>query len=298
MKSIKCFQTFLAVVRHGSFAAAGQAIGLTAAAVGLQIRSLEEELKQALFDRSARTAKLSPAGQQLLPAIEDLVRRYENLTGSDDADELSGTVVMGALVSALMGSFSDALWSLKKQYPHLDVRLFAGQSEDFTRKVEQGQLDAAVVVRPPHLLPSSLRWTPLYREPMILLAPKKPHFLLADDPRDILQQGPFIRFDRSTWTGYLVSEVLRQCNVNPADAMELNSFEAIIEIVRQGFGVAVAPKLANVDWSRDRRLKIFPLPCPDIEREVGLLERHSHLRTGFTSAIKQYFQTNRAGTKR
>lgn len=298
MRSIKCFQTFLAVIRHGSFAAAGQAVGLTPAAVGLQIRSLEEELNHNLFDRSARTVKLSPEGQQLLPSIEDLVRRYTQLTSSSDADVLSGTVVMGALVSALMGSFSDALWSIKKQYPDLDVRLLAGQSEDFTRKVEHGQLDAAVVVRPPHVLPSSLRWTPLYREPMILIAPRQPHFPLAQEPRDILQQGPFIRFDRSTWTGYLVSEVLRQCDVNPVDAMELNSFEAIIEIVRQGFGVAVAPKLANVDWSRDRRLKIFTLPCPDIEREVGLLERHSHLRTGFTAAIKQYFKTHQGATKR
>ena len=158
MRSVRAFKTFLAVVKHGSFAQAGQEIGLTSAAIGLQIRGLEAELKQQLFDRTARTAVLNAAGRKLVPAIEDLVLRHEALAASTQAYELSGTVVMGALVSALMGSFADALWTIKKQYPRLEVRLLAGQSDDFTRKVEQGQLDGAVVIRSPHALPSNLIW--------------------------------------------------------------------------------------------------------------------------------------------
>ena len=60
---------------------------------------------------------------------------------------------MGALVSALMGAFADALWSLKTENPGLEVKLFAGQSGDFANKVEHGELDAAVVARPPRALP-------------------------------------------------------------------------------------------------------------------------------------------------
>lgn len=292
MRSVRTFKTFLAVVKHGSFAAAGHEIGLTSAAIGLQMRGLEEELKQPLFDRTARTVVLNAAGRKLVSAIEDLVLRYEALAAGTENDELSGTVVMGALISALMGSFADALWTIKKEYPRLEVRLLAGQSDDFTRKVEQGQLDAAVVVRSPNALPSSLIWTPLYRESMVLITPRHPHFDLPADPLEILQSCPFIRFDRNAWTGYLVSEVLRQCNAVPTDAMELNSFEAIMEIVRQGFGVSIVPKLANVDWSKDRGLKIIPLLGVAIERDVGLMERSSHLRIGFTDAIKQYFIDN------
>ncbi len=286
------------MVKHGSFAQAGQEIGLTSAGIGLQIRGLEEELNQRLFDRTARTAVLNAAGRKLVPAIEDLVRRHEALAASTQTDELSGTVVMGALVSALMGSFADALWTIKKQYPRLEVRLLAGQSDDFTRKVEQGQLDGAVVIRSPHALPSNLIWSPLYRESMVLIAPRRPHFELPADPLEMLRQCPFIRFDRKAWTGYLVSEVLRQCNAVPTDAMELNSFEAIMEIVRQGFGIAIVPRLANVDWSRDRGLRIIPLPGVAVERDVGLLERTSHMRPGFTDAIKQYFVDNPGRVRR
>lgn len=293
MGSVRTWKTFLAVARHGSFAAAGKVIGLTPAAVGLQMRALEQELNQQLFDRGARTVVLNTAGRKAVPAVEDLVARYEALGAGASAGEPAGTVVVGALISALMGSFADALWNIRKQYPRLEVRLLAGMSADFTRKVENGELDAAVVIQSPHPLPANLIWTPLYREPMVLIAPRRPHFVLPADPLEMLRKCPFVRFDPDTWSGYLVREVLRQCKVSLNEAMELNSFEAIIEIVRHGFGIAIVPKLANVDWSRDRGLRIIPLPGVTVERSVGLLERASHTRTGFTEAIKQYFRRRR-----
>ena len=55
-------------------------------------------------------------------------------------------------------------------------------------------------------------------------------------PLQMLAQCPFMRFDRRTWTGHLVNEVLAQCRATVVEGMELNSVEAIVELVRQGFG--------------------------------------------------------------
>ncbi|MEY2800903.1 MAG: hypothetical protein RL513_487, partial [Pseudomonadota bacterium] len=211
MPSLRTLQTFLAVARLGSFAAAGQEVGLTSAAVGLQIRALERELGVALFDRSARAAILNTEGRQRIPAIKELVERWGQLQRRPQQGELSGTVVMGALVSALMGAFADALWKLKRQHPALEVTLFAGQSADFMSRVERGELDAAVVTQSPTRLTGSLVWTPLYREPLVLIVPTRPHFPLPDTPLQMLTQCPFMRFDRRTWTGHLVNEALAQC---------------------------------------------------------------------------------------
>jgi len=292
MPSIRTFRTFLAVIRHGSFAGAGKEIGLTPAAVGLQIRAMEREMKQVFFERGGRSVVLNTAGRRALAQIEDIVRRYDALTELRDTDELSGTVVMGALVSALMGSFADALWSLKQQHPKLEVRLFGGLSSEFAYKVEHGELDAAVMTQSPRPLPSSLVWTPLYAEPMVLIVPRKPYFPLPRDPLEILARSPFMQFDRTTWTGHLINEALDRLEVGVQVGMELNSVEAIIETVRQGFGVSIVPKLANVDWARDRAVKIMPLPGVDIERRVGLLERTRHNRMRFTEALKQYFDVS------
>ncbi|SBP87345.1 Transcriptional regulator, LysR family [Thiomonas delicata] len=291
MSSIRSFKTFLAVVRHGSFTAAGREVGLTPAAVGLQMRSLEQSLEQALFDRGPRSVVLNTAGRAMAPRIEQLVLLYDSLVAEADPDALSGTVVVGALVSALMGAFADALRAVKRQHPRLKVKILAGLSSDFADRVERGELDAAVVTKSPRPLASSLRWTPLYTEAMVLIVPRRAQFALPDEPLDMLRQAPFIRFDRHTWTGHLVNEVLRRCDVSTSDEMELNSVEAMIEIVRQGFGVSIVPRLANVNWATDRSLRVLTLPGIDVQRHVGLIERASHTRMRFTEAIKQHHYT-------
>jgi DNA-binding transcriptional LysR family regulator len=298
MSSIRTLKSFLAVARLGSFSAAAKEIGLTAAAIGQQVRMLEEDLHKVLFDRSGRAIVLNTAGRAMVAPVQELVARYEALAGAERGDDLSGTVVMGALVSALMGAFADSLWALTRQHPTLEVTLFAGQSADFTARVERGELDAAVVTQPPMRLPASLAWTALYTEPMVLIVPTKPHFVLPEGGPAMLAQCPFLRFDRQTWTGHLVDEALAQCGASAATRMELNSLEAIVALVRQGFGVSIVPRLANLDWSRDRALRIVPLPGVDVSRWVGLLERRSHSRERVTEAIKAYFASGAARRQR
>ncbi|MEO7393142.1 MAG: LysR family transcriptional regulator [Ramlibacter sp.] len=298
MTSIRSMKTFLAVARLGSFSAAGQQIGLTPAAVGLQMKALESDLDCQLFQRSARAVLLNPAGRRLAPEFEALVQRYESVTTGLDQEGLSGNVVVGALVSSLMGAFSDALWAIKRDHPRLEVQLFAGLSADLALRVERGDMDAAVVTQAPHQLAGSLRWTELYAEPMVLIVPRHPHFEVGEDLHQILATAPFIRFERDTWTGKLVQEVLDACGAGVNEGMQLNSNEAIIELVRHGFGVSIVPQLANVRWKSDRLLRIIPLQGIDIRRRVGLLERSTHSRQAFTGVIKDYFRQNGAGAKR
>ena len=293
MPSIRTLQTFAAAARLGSFAAAGAEVGLTAAAVGLQVRGLEAELGLSLFDRSGRKVVLNGDGRRVLGEVHDIVGRWQRLQARPAGDELGGTVVMGALVSALMGAFADALWALKRAHPALEVTLFAGQSADFMLRVERGELDAAVVTQPPLRLPATLVWTPLYHEPMVLIVPARPHFALPESPLQMLAQCPFMRFDRHAWTGHLVDQVLAQCRAKVVQGLELNSVEAIVELVRQGFGISIVPQLANLRWQRDRALRVVPLPGMSVQRRVGLLQRRRHGRERFTQAIQDHFGARR-----
>lgn len=296
MSSIRTLRIFLAAARLGSFAAAAKEVGLTAAAVGQQVRALEDEVNQRLFDRGGRAVVLNTAGRAMVAPVEELVARFQSLAQVEPPDgRLSGSVVVGALVSALMGEFADALWALKREHPALEVRLFAGLSSDFAAKVERGELDAAVVTEPPQGLTPRLLWSRLYSEPMVLVVPRRAHFALAAQPLTMLRRSPFIRFDRHTWTGALVDRALAQCGVEVRDEMELNSVEAILALVRQGFGVSIVPQLRNVDFSRDRGLRVVRLPQVSVVRNVGLIERRQHTRGRFTQAIKAYFAAPRPG---
>ena len=290
MSSIRVLKNFIAISRHGSVAAAAREIGLTAAAAGQQLQHLEAEIGIALFDRNKRSLVLNNHGRALIEPIQDIIARYESL-GSGLKNELSGTIVLGALVSTLMGHFGKALDELKRNYPELEIKLIAGLSSNFLEQVLDGTLDAAIVTESPFALPQSAKWTELYKEPMVLILPqtgqKRSRSTVGDEA--ILKSLPFIRFERKTWTGHLVDQTIKVNKLAINEGMEINSVEAIIELVRQGLGYSIIPQLANVDWKHDQRLRIHTLSGKTIYRKVGLLERKRHGRQSITAAIKAQF---------
>jgi len=287
MSSIKLLKNFIAITRHKSIAAAAREIGLTAAAAGQQLQHLENEIGVELFDRTKRSLTLNGYGRAVIEPIQEIVARYEAL-GFNFKSELSGTIVLGALVSTLMGTFGKTLNELKQNYPELEIKLIAGLSSNFLDQVLEGSLDAAIVTESPFALPQNVQWTELYKEPMILISPA------TESKRKMPAKGsystlPFIRFERNTWTGHLVDQTIRVNKLLIIEGMELNSVEAIIELVRQGLGYSIIPKLANIAWASDKQLKIQELPGKTVFRKVGLLERKKHGRQNITQAIKQHF---------
>ena len=64
---LNALRIFDAAARHLSFAAAASELGVTAAAVSVQVRRLEEWVGVPLFVRGHRTITLSTAGRTLAP---------------------------------------------------------------------------------------------------------------------------------------------------------------------------------------------------------------------------------------
>jgi DNA-binding transcriptional LysR family regulator len=287
MSSIRVLKNFLAISRHKSVAAAAREIGLTAAAAGQQLQQLEADIGVELFDRTKRSMTLNHHGRSLVEPIQEIVACYEAL-GSDFKSELSGTIVLGALVSTLMGAFGNTLNELKQNYPELEIKLIAGLSSNFLEQVIEGSLDAAIVTESPYALPQNVQWIELYSEPMVLIYPivkNRKNLSTKNTSNDL----PFIRFERNTWTGHLVDQTIRANKMVIKESMELNSVEAIIELVRQGLGFAIVPRLANIAWETDKKLHISELAGKTIFRKVGLLERKKHSRQNVTQVIKQHF---------
>ena len=65
------------IATQGSFAAAARAMNLVPSALTYRVRQIEDALDVLLFDRSARTAVLTPAGQELLREGQRLLRELD-----------------------------------------------------------------------------------------------------------------------------------------------------------------------------------------------------------------------------
>jgi DNA-binding transcriptional LysR family regulator len=283
MSEIRTLRTFLAVEKYGSLAAAANRMALTQAAVGQQMRALEEECHRPLFDRSRRMIQLNAAGRALVPHASRVVAAYDSLLQGTDLDQgLAGAITIGATVSA-MGFLSNNVLALKARLPALSVRLILGNSFELVRQVLSAEIDAALIVDVLRDTPAAQRWTPLYEEPLVLLASTQIAAPGADTA-DLLNSQPFIRFDRRSLTGANVERALRRMRVKPNEILEVNSIAAIIELVRQNVGISVVPRLKHIGWSHDSLLETLALPNAKWQRVIGMIEgeRQPHI----TSAVR------------
>ena len=66
---LNALRAFEAIARHLSFAKAAEELHVTPAALSHQIRALEEQLGQPLFDRLTRAIELTDAGRLIYPGL-------------------------------------------------------------------------------------------------------------------------------------------------------------------------------------------------------------------------------------
>ncbi len=261
---IRELKTFVAVARHGTFAAAGLRVGLTQSAVSAQMRVLEQNLGVRLFDRSGRAAVLNAAGRHALPLAEQMLGLYAQMAVPTALAEWQGELKIGAIASVQTGLLPEALVRFRTQAARVELKLVPGVSLDLLGQVDAGELDLAVLIRPPFELPKELMQVALAREPFVLIAPPG---LPGDDPLQLLREQPFVRYDRRSFGGRQVERFLREQRLTPREALELDELEAIVRMVECGLGVSLIPR-AGLWCQRPQALRVLELGELTFHREL------------------------------
>jgi len=265
-------KTFLAVARYGTFAAAGMHIGLTQSAVSAQIRNLEQALGIRLFDRTGRQALLNAAGLRALPMAREMLDTFSRMAISDDVSEYRGELKIGAVATAQTGLLPQALLRLRQQAPQLEPKLVPGVSLNLLSQVDTGEVDLAILIKPPFELPKELSAQVIRREPFVLIVPLD---LPGDDPLQLLTDHPHVRYDRNSFGGRLVTRFLREQRIDVQSALELDELEAIVKMVECGLGVSLLPR-AGLWLEYGAKVRVIPLGELTFYREMVLLQRYSH----------------------
>ncbi|WP_142848047.1 LysR family transcriptional regulator [Telmatospirillum sp. J64-1] len=237
--SIRRLKTLIAVAEAGTFAAAAEVVHVSQAAVSMQMKSLEEELRTTLFDRSKRPPELNQTGQALIPKARDIIQAYDRLVQSmSGKDVFSGELVLGVVPTCVPGLAPLAMVRLRDAYPDLRIRIIPGLSADLMPQLERGFLDTAIISEPPRTI-GHLYWRQLAEEPLVVLAARE---VQGDDPLELLKTRPFIRFNRQAWVGRQIDEMLQRNGIRVQENMELDSLEAIETMVFHNLGVSVVPR--------------------------------------------------------
>jgi LysR family glycine cleavage system transcriptional activator len=116
-------RVFVAVAEQLSFTRAADTLGITAGAVSMQIRSLEEYLQAPLFLRRGRVVQLTAEGARLLPRVRSGLEELERAIDEARIDRRSGPLTVTMLASFLQQWLLPRLPDFNAKYPNIALRV-------------------------------------------------------------------------------------------------------------------------------------------------------------------------------
>ena len=171
----------LAVLREfaarGTIALAADALAFTPSAVSQQLAQLQREAGVALFRKVGRRLELTDAGRTLVARADELLARIEEIDAelAAQAQEVSGTVRVGAFQTAASAIVIPALDRIAQRHPRLRVELLESEAEESLPVLARGGLDVAIAEEYEHApRPRSAQLRREYLEPdeMVLALPR------------------------------------------------------------------------------------------------------------------------------
>lgn len=232
---IEAFQTLESVLRTGSFAGAAAEMSLTPSAVSMQMKQLEQYLGQPLFERAGPRVTPRVAALDVAAALRGALAQLESLRRKPSV-AIQGVVKLGILESLLPSLLPESLSALRVRHPRLSIEPVRGRSAGLINAVKSGQLDAAVVALPAKGGSERLRWWPLARRELVLIAPPDS---TETSPTALLRRYDWVRYDRNTVTGAMAARHVLSLLPNKRSVLELDSAPAIIASVHRGLGVSI-----------------------------------------------------------
>jgi LysR family transcriptional regulator, cell division regulator len=264
---------FQSVASTGSMSKAALELNTVQSNVTARIKSLEDEVGFALFERTNRGVTLTAAGQRLLPfaaraaGLLDDARRAV----ADDGTP-SGALTIGSLDTTAALHLSPALARYVAAYPAVDLSLRTGTTAELIEQVLDRQLDGAYVCGPvnhPNLLAD-----PFVREELVILtAPSVTSFEALNRKPDlkivVLKAGCSYRLR--------LEAMLARRGIVGIRLLEFGTIEAIVACVSAGVGVTLLPRaLLGSVWERGR-LRVHPLPNDEGQVDtVFIRHREAH----------------------
>lgn len=266
-------RTFIEVARLGSFSRAAEKVLRSQPAVSSQIRMLEQEYGHKLFDRTAKSVRLTPAGEVVLEyAKQMLALQAKSLqAGSDHHGVPTGTLSLGANEGTFLYVLPKVLTRYHRKFRQVKISVYRSFSHKVTEKVEQGAVDLGVVSMP--VKSSSLKVVPIFRDRLLLMVgPTSPLFTRRSVTLEELAQQPII-VPRTGSIRKLMEKQLRPYRENLNITMELTSVVMIKRFVRDGFGVSLICAAFARENVRRGEVRLLEIEGQNLWRQLGLIYR-------------------------
>jgi LysR family hydrogen peroxide-inducible transcriptional activator len=278
---LRQLRSFLAVIDHGSFSAAAEALFTVQSNVSAHVAKLEAEFGVTLLDR--RTRELTPAGRAVERHGRDVLRHLTEIADDLAAleDRVIGVVAIGATPSIGLWVIPPTVAVARRELPEVSVTVVEGQSDALVQQLLTGEIDLALTTGASNPDVSS---TPLFEEDIVaVFAHDHP---LAGRPavslRELADQELLLPLHDNPLYAH-IARSFEAARLPLRVGLEVGSSTLVSALAGAGVGVALVPATVLSDHTnRSVRTPITGMA----PRGVALTTRSTHQLSRAGAAIR------------
>lgn len=268
---LRSMQLLSVIADTGSFLKTADLMNMTPSAVSKRILELESRVNARLAIRTPEGVKLTPAGAAMVRCADDVLSRVSQLS-RDIAQTMTGEtgeVRVAANTTAFLLGLNAELMQFQRQHPGITVRLVERISADVIAELLAGHIDIGVCAE--SAAHGGVTSVP-YRNSDLIVAVSDTHPLASKEfvrYQDVLE---YPNVGRPKGSALLDFSPVQLSEAPTLDvSASVYSFDATIEMVRNGELVAVLPKI-----TLDRRpvLGVRALPLQEASATFKLVLCH------------------------
>jgi DNA-binding transcriptional LysR family regulator len=242
--NFEAFKIFYIVAVNKSISKAAEVLFVSQPAVTWQIKTLERQLDTMLFIRTKHGVEMTSEGRALFEYVKNGVESFNNginmLTNLKNLD--NGFIHIGASTTVSKFVLMPYLALFHELYPKIDIQIINTLTENLLIELRAGNLDM-LILNLPMRENKDLNIIKVADVEDIFVGNKK-FFDLTHGKTTLeeLKYYPLIFQKLPSNTRVYLDDYLKENNVRLSPAMEVVSFNLIMDFVKSGFGIGYATK--------------------------------------------------------
>jgi DNA-binding transcriptional LysR family regulator len=286
---------FCYAVQTGSMSKCAEKMGLTKAAITVQIQSLERDLGIKLFDRNGKDVKLTKNGEMFyeyaVSSLQKMDSLFENFVASSAGKKSNSVSIGGNIV--IFHILPKYIKRFETLHPQVDFKIKNLARPDAIKRLINNELDVAIYSMMPDQIPSELDFIPVVQYPPILLThkkhplAKKKNLVLSD-----IKKYKLLRLDPQFVTVPNFDAIAQQHGLKTTIEFEMANYEILKKFVKADIGVSIVSGIcleneADKDLVSRDLSKYFPILT------YGMLIKKGAILDGLKKEFVQMLQKDK-----
>ena len=263
---------FVALAETLSFTRAAERVHVTQSTLSHQIRQLEEQIGQPLFDRIGKKVVTTEAGELFLAFAARALKEVDLGLAmlQPGGSGLNGRLRIGATHTFNIGLIPDCVALFLARHPTVQVQVEELSADQIGARLQSGELDIGIAYRP--IGPTELWFEPLYNEEMVLVVSNRHALAGRRRIRMVeLHQQRLVLLPTYFATRTLLDECFQASGAEPVVVAEMSTIAPMLGLVqRSAIGAIVA---INAVPAAMTELRMIPIESPTPVRTPGILWR-------------------------